>query len=155
MSLLARRSPPELAQDVSWGVVPLVAGLFVLVQALPQTGVIAATVGMLEHDPPGRLAAVAGIVLAFTSNLVNNMPAGLVASEAVVQTHPPRLVMDGLLVGVDLGPALTSKRLVFSQVRVASRYHPEPSRPASLSRMGPKRVAPSSETTASVVSRGG
>ena len=107
VSLLARRSPLELARNVSWGVLPLVAGLFVLVQALQQTGVIGTVARILGHGPPGRLAAAAGTVLAFGSNLVNNLPAGLMASEAVVQAHPPGLVVDGLLIGVDLGPNLS------------------------------------------------
>ena len=107
VSLLCRRSPLALARGVSWGVLPLVAGLFVLVQALQQTEVIGAIARMLGHGPPARLAAAAGTVLAFGSNLVNNLPAGLVASEAVVQAHPPGLVVDGLLIGVDLGPNLS------------------------------------------------
>jgi arsenical pump membrane protein len=39
---LNRQSPWPVIQDISWGVLPLVAGLFVLVEALVQTGVIAA-----------------------------------------------------------------------------------------------------------------
>ncbi len=38
---------------------------------------------------------------------MNNLPAGLVASTAVAQAHPPRLIVDGLLIGVDLGPNLS------------------------------------------------
>ncbi|MBE7211438.1 MAG: arsenic transporter [Gluconacetobacter diazotrophicus] len=107
VSLLARRSPLPLLRDVSWGVLPLVAGLFVLVRALEQTGVIGTVAGLLKDGSPGRLAAAAGTVLAVGSNLVNNLPAGLVASEAVAQAHPPTLVVDGLLIGVDLGPNLS------------------------------------------------
>ena len=44
---------------------------------------------------------------AFASNLMNNLPAGLVASLAVGQAQPPRLVIDGLLIGIDLGPNLS------------------------------------------------
>ncbi len=38
---------------------------------------------------------------------MNNLPAGLVASTAVAQAHPPRLMVDALLIGVDLGPNLS------------------------------------------------
>ncbi|MEH3158848.1 MAG: arsenic transporter [Sphingomonas taxi] len=106
---LARRSPIALARQVSWSVLPLVAGLFVLVEALDRTGVIARVAEALRlaaADPlPG--AALSGTILAFASNVMNNLPAGLIASTAVAQAHPPRLVVDALLIGVDLGPNLS------------------------------------------------
>lgn len=109
VSLLAGRSPLTLARSVSWGVLPLVAGLFVLVEALDRTGVIAWVAnglrGMLAD--PTRAAAVSGTVLAFGSNLMNNLPAGLIASSAIAQAQPPQIVTDALLIGVDLGPNLS------------------------------------------------
>lgn len=106
---LARRSPIALARSVSWSVLPLVAGLFVLVEALDRTGVIGRVADALRAAAadPAKGAAVAGTALAFASNLMNNLPAGLVASTAVAQAHPPRLIVDGLLIGVDLGPNLS------------------------------------------------
>ena len=109
VSAMARSSPIELARKISWSVLPLVAGLFVLVEALDLTGVIgqvAQAIRTASADPV-RAAASAGTILAFASNLMNNLPAGLVASTAVAQAHPPRLVVDGLLIGVDLGPNLS------------------------------------------------
>ncbi|WP_447415047.1 SLC13 family permease, partial [Clostridium perfringens] len=38
--ILARRSPLPILKDVSWSVLPLVAGLFILVEGLNRTGVI-------------------------------------------------------------------------------------------------------------------
>lgn len=106
---LARRSPVTLVKSVSWSVLPLVAGLFVLVEALDRTGVIGLVADALKSaaSDPVSGAAVSGAVLAFASNLMNNLPAGLVASTAVAQAHPPRLIVDGLLIGVDLGPNLS------------------------------------------------
>nr|AGU10503.1 Arsenical pump membrane protein [uncultured organism] len=106
---LTRRSPLKLAQSVSWSVLPLVAGLFVLVEALDRTGVIAWVASMLHiaAADPVKGAAAAGTILAFAANLMNNLPAGLVASTAVMQAHPPRLIVDALLIGVDLGPNLS------------------------------------------------
>ncbi|WP_267387185.1 arsenic transporter [Sphingomonas sp. GC_Shp_3] len=109
VSALARRSPVELARSISWGVLPLVAGLFVLVEALDRTGVIRMVADAIRsgaHDP-ARTAAASGTVLAFASNAMNNLPAGLMASTAVAQAQPPRLVTDALLIGVDLGPNLS------------------------------------------------
>lgn len=110
VAMLARRSPLGVVRDVSWSVLPLVAGLFVLVEALDRTGVIgmiAATLRDAATADPARAAVTSGTILAFGSNLVNNLPAGLIASTAVVQAHPPRLVVDMLLIAVDLGPNLS------------------------------------------------
>jgi arsenical pump membrane protein len=106
---IARSSPLPQLKDISWSVLPLVAGLFVLVEALDLTGVI----GWVAHGiraasaDPARTSAMAGTIIAIASNLMNNLPAGLIASTAVAQAQPPRLVVDGLLIGVDLGPNLS------------------------------------------------
>ena len=106
---IARSSPVTLMRDVSWSVLPLVAGLFVLVEALDLTGVIGqvATALRAASADPVQAAAMSGTILAFASNLMNNLPAGLIASTAVAQAQPPRLVVDALLIGVDLGPNLS------------------------------------------------
>ncbi|WP_354292358.1 arsenic transporter [Sphingomonas sp. PvP055] len=109
VAMYTRTSPLAVARDVSWSVLPLVAGLFVLVEALDHTGVIRQVAQMLRDvaaDPTWG-ALTAGTVLAFGSNLINNLPAGLIASSAVAQAHPPRMVIDALLIGVDLGPNLS------------------------------------------------
>ncbi|SDA35598.1 arsenic transporter [Sphingomonas sp. NFR15] len=109
VSGLARRSPMILVRGVSWGVLPLVAGLFVLVEALDRTGVIGLVAAALRGttgDPRGG-AAASGAIVALASNLMNNLPAGLIASTAVAQAHPPAVVTDALLIGVDLGPNLS------------------------------------------------
>ncbi len=109
VSAVAQRSPLALAREISWGVLPLVAGLFVLVEALDRTGVIRTVADAIRAAAaePVRAAAASGTVLALVSNLMNNLPAGLIASTAVQQAHPPRLVTDALLIGVDLGPNLS------------------------------------------------
>lgn len=109
VAAMTRTSPLGIARHVSWSVLPLVAGLFVLVEALDRSGVIAAVAAWLRalSPDPARAATVAGGALALGSNLINNLPAGLIASEAVAQAHPPRLVVDALLIAVDLGPNLS------------------------------------------------
>ncbi|NIJ06626.1 arsenical pump membrane protein [Sphingomonas vulcanisoli] len=110
VSIMARRSPAKLVGAISWGVLPLVAGLFVLVEALNRTGVvgwIAGALGRAARFGEPIAAAGAGTILAFGSNLINNLPASLIASTAIAQAHAPRLVVDGLLIGVDLGPNLS------------------------------------------------
>ena len=105
-----RVAPWALLRGVSWSVLPLVAGLFVLVAGLGRTGVVAILAEMLRSaaaTSPNGAAAVAGGLLAFASTLTNNLPAGLVTSAVVAQAHPPARVIDALLIGVDVGPNLS------------------------------------------------
>ncbi|MEG3161320.1 arsenic transporter [Sphingomonas sp. LB2R24] len=105
-----RKSPVTTLRSVSWAVLPLVAGLFVLVEALASTGVIAMLARWLAEGAahsPAATAGIAGTILAFGSNLMNNLPAGLIASTTLGQAHVPQIVTDGLLIGVDIGPNLS------------------------------------------------
>ncbi|AWI90635.1 arsenic transporter [Methylobacterium sp. DM1] len=99
-----------VAKDVSWGVLPLVAGLFILVEALETTGLLARLADLLGRAAQGDPAATAwagGALVAFGSNLVNNLPAGLLAGAAVQAAHVPEKVAGAILIGVDLGPNLS------------------------------------------------
>jgi arsenical pump membrane protein len=97
--LLSRQSPWPLLKGVSWGVLPLVAGLFVMVEELIRTGVIA------------QLSAKAmwsvGIATAIADNVANNLPVGLVAGSVASSDHLPQAVTGAILIGVDLGPNLS------------------------------------------------
>jgi arsenical pump membrane protein len=105
-----RKGPWAVVKDISWGVLPLVAGLFVLVQALDRTGLIG-TIDTLVQDAAARSASGAawgcGLVVAFASNLMNNLPVGLIAGSAVQAAHLPDQVARAVLIGVDLGPNLS------------------------------------------------
>jgi len=105
-----RRSPWPMIKGVSWGVLPLVAALFVLVQALAATGVIEALADVMREaarSAPTAAAWTSGGLIALVSNLMNNLPAGLIASSAISEAHPPQKLVDALLIGVDLGPNLS------------------------------------------------
>ncbi len=100
----------DVARNISWGVLPLVAGLFVLVESLEKTGVTRELSMLLQHlvQYSASLAAWAsGVVLAVGSNLVNNLPAGLVAGRVVEMAQVPDHVRSAVLIGVDLGPNLS------------------------------------------------
>lgn len=106
----AGASPLPLVRAVSWSVLLLVAGLFVMVEALAGTGLIGWLAARLSDgaaSDPRTTAAVAGGLLAVGSNLVNNLPAGLIAAQTIAAAHPPAVVVDALLIGVDLGPNLS------------------------------------------------
>jgi arsenical pump membrane protein len=112
VSVLAinRSSPWPIVKGVTWSVLPLVAGLFVMVEALDRSGLTKALATQMRHAAGASVdgaAAAAGVILALASNLMNNLPAGLVASAAITQAHPPQKLVDALLIGVDLGPNLS------------------------------------------------
>ncbi len=97
---------------VSWSVLPLVAGLFVLVEALNQVGAVAKVEEALRwcasiSRVPGALAA--SFAITALSNVMNNLPAGLLAGAAVriADTMPMVRIRDAVLIGVDLGPNLS------------------------------------------------
>ncbi len=105
-----RETPLATLKGGSWSILPLVAGLFVLVEALNRTGLddrLAQGLGAAARVSAPLAAAGAGALIAFGSNLVNNLPAGLIAGTAVLKAHPPRPIVDALLIGVDLGPNLS------------------------------------------------
>jgi arsenical pump membrane protein len=108
--LVERSSLWPVLRHVSWSIIPLVAGLFVLVAAVEQTGAIAALareIAALAGHAPSAAAFVFGAGWGFVCNLMNNLPAGLVAATALGQAQPPDVVVDAILIGVDLGPNLS------------------------------------------------
>ncbi|KMZ12313.1 Arsenic efflux pump protein [Candidatus Burkholderia humilis] len=110
VSIKERQSPIELVSDISWSVLPLVAGLFVLVEMLDHTGVtreLSALLAQATRQSQPMTAALSGLVIAFGSNAINNLPAGLIAGATALQAHSPERVIDALLIGVDLGPNLS------------------------------------------------
>jgi arsenical pump membrane protein len=100
----------SIVKDVSWGVLPLVAGLFVLVEALNETGLVA-MIGALLRDAAAHSVASAawsaGIVVALGSNLANNLPVGLISGSVLRSDQIADQVTRAILIGVDLGPNLS------------------------------------------------
>ena len=100
----------EIGKGVSWSVLPLVAGLFVIVEALNGAGALQMTGAALRwcaHLPKvaGVLAASFGI--AGLSNVMNNLPSGLLAGGALQKIQVAPHIRDAILIGVDLGPNLS------------------------------------------------
>ena len=107
---VGRTSPWNTVKGVSWAVLPLVAGLFVMVEALDGTGLIRMIAEALHRAARASADGTAwgaGALVAALSNAVNNLPAGLVAGGAVEGAHAPNAVTGAILIGVDLGPNLS------------------------------------------------
>ena len=108
--LVAKQSPLPILKDVSWSVLPLVAGLFILVEGLNKTGVLPAFARFLKESvaaSPQMTSWLAGIGVAVGSNLVNNLPMGLMAATINQAADLPAHVTAAILIGVDLGPNLS------------------------------------------------
>jgi arsenical pump membrane protein len=104
---LNRQAPWPVLAGVSWGVLLLVAGLFVLVEALDHTGVVHELSKILHgvvSNSPNVAAWGAGLTVAFASNLMNNLPVGLIAGSVAAANQLPIQVVSAMLIGVDLGP---------------------------------------------------
>jgi arsenical pump membrane protein len=105
--MLRRKPQWNAIRGITWSVLPLVAGLFVLVEALSETGATVALAHLLGQASGWKGSASAGTAIAFASNLMNNLPAGLIASTALAQAHASVRIVDCVLIGVDIGPNLS------------------------------------------------
>ncbi|HEX7438894.1 MAG TPA: ArsB/NhaD family transporter, partial [Caldimonas sp.] len=105
-----REAPWPALGGVAWSVLGLVAGLFVLVEGLVRTGAVRA-LGDLLHAAaaafPQGAAWGAGTVIALACNLLNNLPAGLIAGSVVRLAEVPVPIQSAIAIGIDLGPNLS------------------------------------------------
>lgn len=106
----ARTKPRVVLREISWSVIPLVAGLFVMVEAMDSVGAMRVAVGVLhwaQSLPASASAYAAAFAVGIGNNLVNNLPLGLIAGSTLKMTHSHGLIANAVLIGVDLGPNLS------------------------------------------------
>lgn len=104
----------SIGHEIGWPIFGFIAGMFLVVQGLQDTGVTAALGRELATaSGHSHLSAIAVTTVgtAIGSNLVNNLPMALVMASAVPAAHvPPQLRLDliySTILGCDLGPNLT------------------------------------------------
>ncbi|QKZ14184.1 arsenic transporter [Spirosoma sp. KUDC1026] len=105
-----RTNPWSVIKQVSWSVLPLVAGLFVLVEGLNKTGLVDQLAALLQQEiarSVTQAAWLSGVGLALVCNLMNNLPAGLIVGSVVQTGAIPDMIKSFLLIGIDLGPNLS------------------------------------------------
>jgi len=110
VAIVTRKLPTEILGGVSWAVLPLVAGLFVLVEGLAHTGLLKALSDGLHQAAQASTTGTAwgaGVGVALLSNLINNLPAGLIAGQSVHAASVPESITSAILIGVDIGPNLS------------------------------------------------
>jgi len=108
--VVRRTAPWSTLKQISWSVLPLVAGLFVLVQGVESTGVLQPLMRLVSasaRSSPDGTALAAGSIVAFLCNAMNNLPLGLIAGAVATGAHLAPGVTGALLIGVDLGPNLS------------------------------------------------
>ena len=106
----ARTNPMRIIRDISWSVLPLVAGLFVLMEALVSIGALhytAIALVWVEKLPAVLGALLTGAVVGFGNNVINNLPLGLIAGSTLNAAHVQGTIENAVLIGVDLGPNLS------------------------------------------------
>lgn len=102
----------ERVRAMPWSLFPLLAGLLLLVQSADQTGLFARLPEAIDTLAAlgARGAVLALFGFALLSNVINNLPAALVAASALqrLPAGDARLHLAAVsLVGVNLGPNLT------------------------------------------------
>lgn len=110
LALRDRKAPATIVKSVSWSVLLLVAGLFTIVEALNQAGMLSMTqrgLNWLMQLPDGWGKLVAGSSVALLSNIMNNLPVGLASGTALQQLRSPGMLIHAALIGIDLGPNLS------------------------------------------------
>ena len=109
-SLRDRRAALTVVRGVSWSIVPLVAGLFMIVEALNRSGLLEIAERGLRGAaalPPLAGKLTAGFAVALLSNGMNNLPVGLASGSALRHAHLSGAMQHAVLIGVDLGPNLS------------------------------------------------
>ena len=108
--VLEKTNPVRLVREISWSILPLVAALFIIVEAVKSAGALEGLSDLLRYTTHWPLAlsemAVGGVV-GFGTNLVNNLPLGLIAG-ATLQAAPAQSALArAVLIAIDLGPNLS------------------------------------------------
>ncbi len=110
VSIKARCNPLALAREISWATLALVAGLFVMVDAMDSIGAMQQTTKWLTWAQSLGLTTstlITGFAVGVANNLVNNLPLGLIVGSTLQAAHASGLIADAVLIGVDLGPNLS------------------------------------------------
>jgi arsenical pump membrane protein len=110
VSVAIDRSLARVVTEIAWGVLPFVAGLFIVVAGIDATAVLASVrAGVVALGRAPELSAIygAGFATALVSNVTNNLPMGLFAGLALGGVPHHLSIAAATTIGVDLGPNLS------------------------------------------------
>jgi len=96
-------------KELSWDLFPFVIGLFIAVQGIENLGIVAASSAWLSEMSAGSLQNLlaASAATAFASNIVNNLPAALIARSVLLRSHAQMATVLSALIGANVGPMIT------------------------------------------------
>jgi arsenical pump membrane protein len=109
-TIQSRSNPIRLIRGVSWSVIPLVAALFVIVEAANSAGAMQLLRASLEHMmqlPRPQAAFSVGAAVAFGTDLFNNLPLGLITGSTLRTIPFQPMLARVVLIAIDLGPNLS------------------------------------------------
>jgi arsenical pump membrane protein len=104
-----RRVRIRFVRELAWDLFPFVIGLFIAVQGLENLGIVgiaSSELAKMSPDSPQMLLAAAGAT-AFASNIVNNLPAALIARSVLSGAHTHTGTVLATLIGSNVGPMIT------------------------------------------------
>ncbi|MEO8900570.1 MAG: ArsB/NhaD family transporter [Polyangiaceae bacterium] len=108
VGVMTGRLHVRLLGKLSWSVFPLVIGLFIAVRGVENLGVVDAASAWLRSAPQSAATAFrVALATALAANVVNNLPAALIARSVLLQAGAHTRVVLGALVGADAAPLLT------------------------------------------------
>ncbi|GAC1654823.1 MAG: arsenic transporter [Acidobacteriaceae bacterium] len=110
VALRDRAALTQVPRHVAWSILPLVAGLFVIVEALSAAGLLniaERALDILSRLTPATARIAAAFAAGLLSNVMNNLPVGLASGAALQHSTYAAGVQSAVLVGVDLGPNLS------------------------------------------------
>jgi arsenical pump membrane protein len=106
----SRSNPVTLIREVSWSVIPLVAALFIIVEAVNTAGAtqfLRATLERMMQLPRSEAAFGVGTAIAFGTDLFNNLPLGLITGSTLRSIPFQAMLAKVVLIAIDLGPNLS------------------------------------------------
>jgi arsenical pump membrane protein len=110
VTIVSRANVWLVLKSVQWGIVPFVAVLFAIVEALERAGAVtflAARLQTVLSDSETYAAVVSGVAAAIAGNVANNLPVGLLARSVLSLAQAGARATDAVLIGVDLVPNLS------------------------------------------------
>jgi len=109
-TIQSRSNPVRLIREVSWSVIPLVAALFVIVEAINTAGAMQLLRACLERMmqlPRPQAAFSVGAAVGFGTDLFNNLPLGLITGSSLRSFPFQPFLAKIVLIAIDLGPNLS------------------------------------------------
>ncbi len=99
----------RINKEISWSLFPFVMGLFVVVRGVENLGLAQYAAKGLEFAGTSSFAQilVAAVGAALGSNIVNNIPMGLLSISVLTEAHSTAATLYGALLGCNIGPNLT------------------------------------------------